>query len=329
MNSDNTDIASTAEEKAWERATIEKLVFESIQEHRRSRRWKIGLRIVYLLLFVGLIILFQSQHSQNYINRSKSHTAIINLKGEISADSAANADDILDSLIAAFEDKKTKGIILHINSPGGSPVQSGEIFDGIMHLRKQHPDIKIYAVCADTCASGSYYVAAATDAIYVNKASIVGSIGVLMNGFGFVDTLHKLGVQRRLLTSGKYKGMLDPFSPLQPLEETFAQGLLNDIHDQFIASVKLGRGSRLKNDPNLFTGLFWTGDKAVKLGLADGLGSPQDIANNIIKEPLLVDYTKRTNLFSLLADGVGTSAAQRVLKNFGLLNNYQPSEILR
>lgn len=310
--------ASEKNTKAWEQETLEKLVFESLKEHRNTRRWKIFFRFVYLALFVTIVLLIKTGSTSDSLGRTKSHTAMIKIDGELMSDSSANADDIIDSLKDAFDSEETKGIILNINSPGGSPVQAGEIYDEIMTLRKDHPKVKVYAVCTDICASGAYYVAAAADEIYVDKASLVGSIGVLMNGFGFVDTLDKVGVQRRLLTAGKHKGIMDPFSPMDTDDKQYMQGMLDDIHQQFIDSVKKGRGNRLKINDDTFSGLVWTGDTAVKLGLADGLASPQQVADNIIKESNIVDYTTEHGFLETFAGKMGKTSSETFAKILGI-----------
>jgi protease-4 len=237
------------------------------------------------------------------------HTALIEVKGVISPDSEASADRIVGGLRKAFENEDAKGIILRINSPGGSPVQSGYINDEIKRLQKQNPDKKVYAVISDMCASGGYYVASAADEIYADKASLVGSIGVVMNSFGFVESMEKLGVERRLYTAGDNKGFLDPFSPEKPDEVNHVKSLLSQIHQQFIDVVKQGRGDKLKDDKQLFSGLIWTGDQAVKLGLVDSLGSSSYVAREIIKAEEIVDYTPKPSYLEQLIDRLGVAAA--------------------
>ena len=227
----------------------------------------------------------------------------------IAADQAS-ADSVIGSLQGAFEDKKTKGVILRINSPGGSPVQAGQIYDEIKRLRALHPKIPLYAVVDDICASGGYYVAAGADKIFVDKASIVGSIGVLMDGFGFTDTMEKLGVERRLLTAGENKGFLDPFSPVDPKQEAFAKQMLEEIHGQFIGVVREGRGKRLKETPEMFSGLVWSGEKSIQLGLADGLGTVESVARDVIKAEDIVDYTQQESLAERLAGRLGATMAK-------------------
>lgn len=291
----------------WERHTIEKLAFAAMQEQRRSRHWGIffkTLTFVYLfaLLFIAL----------DWIGPSKaigSHTALIDIYGEIGAEGEVTADDTISSLQTAFDDKSTKGIILRINSPGGSPVQAGIINDEIKRQRTLHPNIPIYAVVEDVCASGGYYIAVAADRIYVDKASIVGSIGVIMDGFGFTGTMDKLGVERRVLTAGENKALLDPFSPVNPQHVAFAKSMLDEIHQQFIQVVREGRGKRLKETPDMFSGLFWSGAKSIELGLADGLGGSDYVAREVIKEENIVDFTTREGLADRFAKRFGASIA--------------------
>ena len=237
------------------------------------------------------------------------HTALIDLEGVISSNSAASADNLIPSLQAAFKDKGTQGVILRINSPGGSPVQSGYVNDEITRLRALYPKIPLYVVVEDVCASGGYYIAAAADKIYVNKASIVGSIGVLMDGFGFTGAMNKLGVERRLMTAGENKGFMDPFSPRNPKHETFTKGMLNEIHQQFISVVKQGRGKRLKDSPEIFSGLFWSGQKSIELGLADEIGSLESVARDVIKAENIVDFTKHDGFADRLAKRFGACVA--------------------
>ena len=240
------------------------------------------------------------------------HTALIEMEGVISSDSLANADNVISGLRAAFENKSTQGIVLRANSPGGSPVQAGYIFDEIRRLRAKHPKVPLYAVIGDMCASGCYYVVAAADKIYADKASIVGSIGVLMNGFGFVDTMKKIGVERRLMTAGEHKGFLDPFGPVKPAETKHAQQMLDEIHLQFIETVRQGRGKALKETRDMFSGLFWTGEEAIKLGLVDSLGGTSYVAREVIGAEEIVDYTYRENVLDRFARRLGTAMAQTI-----------------
>jgi protease-4 len=314
-----SDDAQTLNSKIDAEKTLEKLLLATLKEQKSQRRWKIFFRLCYLILFIAVFLFIRnSMHPTATADKFKPHTALITLEGEISATDAANATDIIDSLDAAFEDSNTQGVIISINSPGGSPVQANEIYNEIKRQRKLHPKIKLYAVCEDICASGSYYVAAAADDIYVNPSSLVGSIGVLMDGFGFVGTMDKLGVQRRLATAGSHKGFMDPFSPESESDKIYLQTMLDDLHNQFINSVKAGRGNRLKNDPDLFSGLVWTGDRAVQLGLADDFGSVNDVARDVIKAEDLVDYTVKPNPLSNLMTALGVSSAKTFAKVTGL-----------
>lgn len=296
-----------SEPQNWERQALEKLAFSALQEQRRARHWGIffktlGFVYLFALLFIAL----------DWIGPSKnlgSHTALIDIQGEIGVEGQVTADNTLTSLQTAFEDTHTKGIILRINSPGGSPVQAGIINDEIKRQRKLHPDILVYAVVEDICASGGYYIAAAADKIYVDKASIVGSIGVIMDGFGFTGTMQKLGVERRVMTAGENKALLDPFSPVNPTHKAFAQGMLDEIHQQFIKVVREGRGKRLHETPEMFSGLFWTGSKSIELGLADGLGSSESVARDVIKEENIVDFTTHEGLADRFAKRFGAAMA--------------------
>jgi protease-4 len=294
----------------WERATIEKLAFAALKEQRRTRYWGIFFKLLtfaYLTVLIYLAMGFGAEKER--LARGK-HTALVEISGVIEAKGDANADDITSALQSAFKDKNTQGVVLRINSPGGSPVQAGIINDEIQRLRKLHPNIPMYAVVEDICASGGYYIAAAADKIYVDKASIVGSIGVRMDSFGFTGTMEKLGVERRVLTAGDNKDFLDPFLPLQEKDVVHAKSLLEDIHKQFIDVVKKGRGTRLKDSPELFSGLFWVGSKSVDLGLADGLGSVDFVARDVIKAEEIVDFTRKENVAERLAKRLGAGAAK-------------------
>ena len=289
----------------WERKVLEKLALSALQEQRRGRYWGIFFKsLTFLYLFLLLFIAAGWFGAREMTSPGK-HTALVQVNGVIANGSAASAEQITAGLQAAFKDSNTQGVVLRINSPGGSPVQAGQINDEIRRLRAQHPNIPLYAVVEDVCASGGYYIAAAADQIFVNRASLVGSIGVLMDGFGFSGVLNKLGVERRLLTAGDNKGFLDPFSPLDPKQRAHAQQMLNDIHSQFIDVVKRGRGDRLKPDPLIFSGLIWTGERSIELGLADALGSVEYVAREVIKAETIVDYTPRENI------------AERVVRRFG------------
>jgi protease-4 len=287
----------------WERQILSDLVQSNLKEQQAARRWKMGLRLGWLLLW--LLVLWQVfSHNQTSTSITKPHTALVNIKGEIADGADASAENVVASMRAALEDSGSQALILLINSPGGSPVQAGIISDEIVRLKELHRK-PIYAVVEESCASAAYYIAAATDKIYVNKASIVGSIGVLMDGFGFTGLMDKLGVERRLMTAGENKGFLDPFSPQTEAQRKHAQFMLNHIHSQFIAVVKKGRGDRLKETPDMFSGLFWTGQQAVDLGLADELASLDHVAREVVKAEDLVDYSRHDNV------------AERLVKRFG------------
>jgi protease-4 len=294
----------------WQEDIVNRLAFAALNEQRRSRRWNIFFKSLFLAyLFLIFFAIYLPQETGKGLSVGK-HTALVEVKGVIADDSEANADDIIGGLRAAFKDKNTVGVILRINSPGGSPVQAGYIYDEIKRLREKYPAIKLYAVVTDMCASGGYYIAAAADEIYADKASVVGSIGVLMNGFGFVDAMKKLGIERRLYTAGEHKGMLDPFSDEKPDEVAHVKGMLKNIHRQFIDAVKQGRGDRLADNPDIFSGLFWTGEESVKLGLVDALGSSSYVAREIIKEEKIVDFTPRPDYWQRFADRFGMAMAK-------------------
>ncbi len=296
----------------WERGVLEKLALSALQEQRRARHWSIFFKMLTLgFMFLVLFI------SMGWIGKSEvalstgKHTALVDMQGVIASNSMASADNLIPSLQDAFKDKGTQGVILRINSPGGSPVQAGQINDEIHRLRKQYPKIPLYVVVEDICASGGYYVAVAADKIFVDKASLIGSIGVLMDGFGFTGTMSKLGVERRLITAGSNKGFLDPFSPLNPSQQAYAKQMVEEIHQQFIDVVKKGRGKRLKETPDTFSGLVWNGQRGVEMGLADGYGTVESVARDVIKAEDIVDYTVKDNFADRLAKrfGVGVMSA--------------------
>ena len=296
------------EDSKWQRDAIERLASSALSEQKTARRWSIffkGLTFTYLfvLLFFALGWLGDSTKSLS------AHTALIEVAGVIEAGGDVNADSFMSSLHDAYDDKNTKGIIIRINSPGGSPVQAGIINDEIKRQRKLHPTIPVYAVVEDICASGGYYIAAAADKIYVDKASIVGSIGVLMDGYGFTEVMKKVGVERRLMTAGENKAMLDPFSPLNPKHQALAQNMLNEIHEQFKTVVRQGRGARLKETSETFSGLFWSGEQSIKIGLADEIGSADYVAREVIKQKDIVDFTYQDDFASRIAKRVGASAS--------------------
>jgi len=304
----------------WERELVRKLAFSSLNEQRRNRRWGIFFKFLMFTYLIVLLVLWWPDTflDASLITPGSEHTAVIELKGVIADDAEASADNIIGSLRKAFEDEKTKGVILRINSPGGSPVQAGYVNDEITRLREKYPDTPLYAVVTDICASGGYYIAAAADKIYVDKASIVGSIGVLMNGFGFVEGMEKLGIERRLMTAGEHKGIMDPFSPLKDYDQQYIAGMLSKIHQQFIDTVKQGRGDRLKDDEEIFSGLFWTGEESIELGLADELGSSSYVAREVIGAEEIVDYTTTEDLIERFAKRVGAGAASTLARIWGV-----------
>ncbi|APC15178.1 S49 family peptidase [Pseudomonas frederiksbergensis] len=305
--------AEGGDDKSWK--LLEKTLLAGVQEQRRSRRWGIFFKLLtFVYLFIALILFTPLMDIEKSATRGSGYTALIEVTGMIADKESASADNIVGGLRAAFEDPKVKGIVLRINSPGGSPVQSGYVYDEIGRLRALHPGIKVYAVISDLGASGAYYIASAADQIYADKASLVGSIGVTAAGYGFVGTMEKLGVERRTYTSGEHKSFLDPFQPQKPEETRFWQGVLDTTHQQFIASVKKGRGDRLKDKehPELFSGLVWSGEQALPLGLIDGLGSASSVARDVIGEKELVDFTIQESTFDRFSKRLGASVAEQL-----------------
>ncbi len=308
------DVGPVPTGTGWGRDVLEKVLMATLREQRAARRWRIFFRFVGIGLLALLFFAIFDFKGDGSITTSGRHTAMVSLDGEIAAGTPASAESINAALQAAFADTNAAGIILKINSPGGSPVQAGMINDEIHRLRTLYPSRPFYVVVEEICASGGYYVAAAADKIYVDKASIVGSIGVLMDGFGFTGLMDKLGVQRRLYTSGANKGMLDPFSPEVPRQKQYAETMLKQIHQQFIDVVKQGRGDRLKNDPDLFSGLFWSGERSVELGLADGLGNADYVARDLFKAEDIVDYTVKENIAERVAKRFGAAVGTAAMK---------------
>ncbi|HYW55980.1 MAG TPA: S49 family peptidase [Polaromonas sp.] len=298
----------------WERATLEKLAFASLAEQKAARRWKTIVRLSWLAFFVFLVW-FVVQRGAPSTSVSAPHTAVVEIKGEIADGADASAEFVNAALRAAFEDEGAQAVVLLINSPGGSPVQAGMMNDEIVRLKTKHKK-PVYAVVEETCASAAYYIAASADRIFVDKASIVGSIGVLMDGFGFTGLMEKVGVERRLMTAGENKGFLDPFSPQTEKQRAYAQAMLNQIHQQFITVVKNGRGNRLKETPEMFSGLFWTGQQAIELGLADQLGTLEFVARDIVKAEEIIDYTRRENVAERLAKKFGAAVGSGAMQAF-------------
>lgn len=304
----------------WERDLINRLSFASLNEQRRTRRWNVFFKILLFgYLFALLYLAFPADKLGDSVSMHHGdHTAVININGAISDETEANASDIIAALEEAFEDEGTKGIVLRINSPGGSPVQSDYVYKAIKRLRDENEAIPLYAVIADMGASGAYYIASAADKIYVNESSLVGSIGVIMNGFGFVDAIDKMGIERRLYTAGENKGFLDPFSPTKEENVEHIKTMLGEIHDKFIAAVKEGRGDRLKGDESeLFSGLVWTGERSVALGLADDLGSLGSVARDVIGEEKIVDFTYRKRWIDRFAERFGAAIGSGVASALG------------
>ena len=312
----NAQVTQASQEKVgWERSTLERLAFAALAEQRLARRWRNGVRLAWLGF---LIVLAWLGFSQNGPPRDVSapHTAVVEIKGEIASGAEASAELIGSALKGAFEDAGAKAVVLLINSPGGSPVQAGIINDEIRRLKAKHQK-PVYAVVEESCASAAYYIAVAADKIFVDKASIVGSIGVLMDGFGFTGLMDKLGIERRLMTAGENKGFLDPFSPQTDKQRVFAQAMLNQIHQQFISVVRAGRGDRLKETPDTFSGLFWSGEQTIALGLADQLGGLEFVAREVVKAEDIIDYTRRENVAERLVKRFGAAIGDSALRAAG------------
>lgn len=291
---------------------LQQVLLASLEEQRRARRWKIFFRLAWLGAFVLFVSQFHGNFAGTPLGGAGPHTALIEIKGMIDTEGESSADHIVEALQQAFADPRTAGVVLRINSPGGSPVQAGIIFEEVRRLKAKHAQTPVIAVVEEICASGGYYIAASADKIFVDRASLIGSIGVLMDGFGFVDTMKKLGVERRLLTAGDNKAFLDSFSPASERHRAHAQAMLNDIHQQFIDAVKTGRGDRLKDDPQLFSGLVWSGARSVELGLADGIGSLSYVAREVVKAEDIVDFSRHENIADRLVRRLGAQVSQSV-----------------
>lgn len=311
---DTNDSRPTNVDETWERNLISRIALQALTEQRRARRWSIFFKcLLALYLFALLLLYLPSDWTATPVAGSDGYTAVVEIEGVISSNSAASADRVVTGLRHAFEAGSTKGVILRINSPGGSPVQAGYIHDEILRLREKYPDTPVYAVITDICASGGYYIAVAADRIYANRASIVGSIGVIYSGFGFVESLDKLGVERRVLTAGKNKALLDPFSPLQSEAIEHMHNMLDTIHEQFIEVVKQGRGDKLKVDQAaMFSGLIWTGEQSLELGLVDDLASTGEVAREVIGAEKIVDYTVRQSYLDRFASRIATTLANEI-----------------
>jgi protease-4 len=299
-----------------EREVLEKLALAAVIEQRRSRRWGIFFKLLTFAYLTLLLMIAMEWRVGGESLAGGRHTALVDIVGVIEAKGDASADRVILALQGAFKDKNTQGVVLRINSPGGSPVQAGIIYDEIRRLRRLYPSIPMHVVIEDICASGGYYIASAADRIYVDKASIIGSIGVIMDGWGFTGTMQKLGVERRVLTAGENKAFMDPFSPIDEKQKQHAQSLLNDIHQQFINVVREGRGKRLKEAPEIFSGLLWTGARSVELGLSDGFGSLEWVARELIKAEQIVDYTQKQNIAERFAKRFGATMAESLARVF-------------
>jgi protease-4 len=301
----------------WERSVLEKVALRALDEQRRTRQWNALFRLLWFtfafLVFAAFMGWLGRPDKDAGVSTGK-HTAVIDIEGIIGVEEAASAENVIKALNRAFKDDGTQGVIIRINSPGGSPVQSGYINDEIRRLRAKHPKIPVHAVVQDLCASGGYYIAVGADRIYVDKASLVGSIGVIMGSFGFVGAIEKLGIERRSYTSGENKDFLDPFQPENAKHREHLQSMLGEIHQQFMKVVRQGRGARLKESPEIFSGLVWTGEKSIELGLADALGSAEYVAREVIKAEKLVDFTEKENVLDLFSKSLGSGAGEALAR---------------
>lgn len=300
----------TLTDNQWERSVLEKVAMASVEEQKKARRWSIFFKLLFISYIAILTSLTMSPLVDSTTKTSGSHTAVVDIKGIIMDGAEADADTIIESLNKAAADPNTKGIIIRVNSPGGSPVQSSYVYQAIQEIRANNPEMPVHAVIEDLCASGGYYIASAVDKIFVNESSIVGSIGVVMDGFGFTEAMKTLGVDRRLYTAGEHKGFLDPFSDVNPAELEHVQSMLNDIHQEFITAVKTGRGDRLHDNPNLFSGLVWAGSESIRLGLTDELGNVKSVAKNEIGEENIVNFTAEKPFIEKLAKNMGVAMAE-------------------
>lgn len=305
-----------ASDESWGRDALLKIALSGIAEQRRARRWGIFFKLLFFAYLIGLLVLAWPEQFTSSSTMKKQHTALVRVEGVISSSTEASAKNVIEALRKAFKDSNTVGVVLEINSPGGSPVQSGEIYDEILRLRKAHPKIPLHAVTSDVCASGGYYIAAAAQNIYANRASIIGSIGVRMDSFGFTDAISKLGIERRAYTAGSNKDFLDPFKPVNAQQVQHLQTMLDAIHQQFIGAIKQGRGERLKETPDMFSGLMWTGEQSIALGLVDALGSTSHVAETVLGEKNVVDYTKSRNWVERFLSETEASLSATLLKNW-------------
>lgn len=310
-------VPDSAADPRWQRDVLERLLFATLREQRRARRWSIFFRVLTFAWILIALVFASGWLVRDARVSGGPHTALVELRGVLSAEGDASADDLVEALQAAFRDGNTAAVVLRVNSPGGSPVQAGIIHDEILRLRAEHPDTPLYAVVEDVCASGGYYVAVAADRIYVDKASLVGSIGVLIQSFGFTEAMDRLGIERRLLTAGENKGFLDPFLPLPDEQREHAQRMLGEIHGQFVDVVRRGRGDRLKETPAMFSGLVWTGERSIELGLADATGTLESVARDVVQAERVVDFSPRRNVLERLTRRIGTAAGEAIARTLG------------
>jgi len=323
MSEDKQTTAETPETKpavpAWERETLEKVLLASVNEQRRARIWGFAFKGA-ILVYLIVVAVLAFRPSDGFFGKaaSKEHTAVVDVAGTIAEGNPSDADNLIEGLRDAVKDKGTKGVILRMNSPGGSPVQAAYVYEEIRRIKQEKPALPIYAVVSDLCASGCYYIAAAADKIYVHPSSVVGSIGVIMNGFGFVETMQRLGVERRLMTAGEHKALLDPFSPVNEAEKQHLQGVIDSVHRQFINAVKQGRGDRLKETPDTFSGLVWNGEQAIGLGLADATGDARSVAKDVIGQKETVNFTPRERLIDRITHRLGASLGASLASAAGL-----------
>ncbi len=303
---------------SWEREVLEKTLLASVNEQRKARIWGAVFKGA-LLIYLIVVALMAYRPASGFFGHgaSKTHTAVIDVAGQIMEGKPSDAENLIEGLRNAVKDNGTKGIVLRMNSPGGSPVQAAYVYEEIRRIKKEKPNLPLYAVVSDICASGCYYIAAAADKIFVHQASVIGSIGVIMGGFGFVDSMQKIGVERRLLTAGEHKALLDPFSPEKPEEKQHLQGVIDTVHRQFIEAVKQGRGGRLKDDPSLFSGLIWTGEDSIKLGLSDAVGNARSVAKDVIGAEETVNFTPTERLIDRITHRLGASLAAELQSAIG------------
>ncbi len=306
--------ANQSHAAGWEQQTLEKVLLASLEEQRRARRWGIFFKLIFVAYLGAALLMAAKPFGGRSREDGEGHTAVVDVAGVIAPGQPASADNIIEGLRDAVENKNTKGVLLRMNSPGGSPVQSAYVYDEIRRLKKLKPELPIYAVVEDMCASGCYYIASAADKIYVNSASVVGSIGVIMGGFGFVDTMKMLGVERRIMTAGEHKALLDPFAPVDEVARIHMQGVLGDVHKQFIDAVKQGRGARLKETPDMFSGLIWTGAEGIKLGLADDVGDDRHVAEDIIGAKKMSSFNPEENVLDRLGRRIGASVGRVMME---------------